>query len=204
MQQIVKLIAVAAALYPTLVASSMSKVYRRSDILARDEEPVMVQTVNITTFDGLAKRDLEEPPVSYSYTLIGCFEEINNYPVRVFNHKVDWDKVSVSSCVRACFNNGPIDGPFGAHYIYASVINGNECWCDSTINVQAQKVENDRCNRYCENGPNEYCGGSREYQTYFLGTWASKPAIIIPNLHRSNCFKSLLRFPVVRAVGWYR
>jgi hypothetical protein len=37
------------------------------------------------------------------------------------------------------------------------------------MNIGAHTVDFDsRCNHVCEDGPDEYCGGSREYQMYFL------------------------------------
>lgn len=165
MYRLLNLLTAAVALYPLHVAASVHKTHRSPAVLPRDE-PVMPTMINVTQ-NGLVTRDL--PPVSYSYYLTGCIDEINNGPVRVLNHQVDWDATGVFTCVQACFNAGPNTGPFGPHYIFAAVVNGNQCWCDNTMNVQAQSVDIGRCNHVCENEPNEYCGGSREYQMYFLG-----------------------------------
>jgi hypothetical protein len=139
------------------------------DVSVRDAEPVALTAINITTVNGLVTRDL--PPIGYEYYLIGCVDEIDDGPVRVLNHQfVDWDKTGVYTCVVGCFSSGINTVPFGPHYIFAGVVNGTECWCDNTMNVLAHTVDFDtRCNHVCEDGPDEYCGGSREYQMYFLG-----------------------------------
>lgn len=141
-------------------------------------EPTPTTPVYITsTPRGLDAR--AEPTEGYGYSLIGCYDELN-YPVRVLNHQVPWDKVSVSSCVNACFNAGPYTGLFGPHYLFAGVINGDQCWCDNVMNVKAVKVDQGRCNHLCENGPNEYCGGSREYQLYYRSDTGLNPVTLNP------------------------
>lgn len=135
-------------------------------------EPIIPTVINITTVKGLVVRDT--PPISYSFSLIDCVDEINNGPVRVLNHQVPWNKDGVYTCVVSCFNSGVNNGSFGPHYIFAAAVNGDQCWCDNTINVQAKTVDIERkCNQVCENRPSEYCGGSREYQMYYLGKYSS-------------------------------
>ncbi|KAG8831375.1 hypothetical protein FRC18_006644 [Serendipita sp. 400] len=69
--------------------------------------PITPEVINITarsTSLSLGRR--AEPEESYSYSLIGCYDEMQ-YPVRVLNHQiVDWDKKDITSCVKACFNSG--------------------------------------------------------------------------------------------------
>ncbi|KAG8824683.1 hypothetical protein FRC17_009038 [Serendipita sp. 399] len=139
--------------------------------------PVTPEVINVTISE-FAKR--AEPPESYSYSLIGCYDEMT-WPVRVLNHQVtEWDKKDITSCVNACFQRGPLTGLFGPHYLFAGVKNGNECWCDSTMNVNARRVDQSRCNHLCENGPEYYCGGSREYQLYFFGDTGLNPVYLNP------------------------
>jgi hypothetical protein len=165
MFQVLNSLAVAVALYPILVASSMHKVRHSPDLAVRD--PTIPTVINVGVSNDLSKRD---NPIPYSYSLLACIDEIDNWPVRVLNHQnTSWDGVSVTSCVNACWNSGPIDGPFGPHWIFAGLVNGTQCWCDNTINVNAQPVDQSRCDHTCINGPNENCGGSREYLMYTLG-----------------------------------
>jgi hypothetical protein len=166
MIQVLNSLAVAVALYPILVASSMHKVRHSPDLAVRD--PMIPTVIDVRASNEMNKRD--DPPIPYSYSLLGCIDEIDNWPVRVLNHQItDWDGVSPSSCIDDCWNSGPIDGSFGPHYIFAGVVNGTQCWCDITINVNAQPVDQSRCDHTCINGPNENCGGSREYLMYTLG-----------------------------------
>ncbi|KAG8824612.1 hypothetical protein FRC19_001398 [Serendipita sp. 401] len=143
--------------------------------------PITPEVINITarsTSLSLGRR--AEPEESYSYSLIGCYDEMQ-YPVRVLNHQiVDWDKKDITSCVKACFNSGPPTGLFGPHHLFAGVVNGDQCWCDSAMNVNAQRVDQNRCNHLCANNPEYYCGGSREYQLYFFGDTGLNPVTLNP------------------------
>jgi WSC domain len=160
MLQVLNSLAVAVALYPILVASSMHKVRHSPDLAVRS--PAIPSVIEV------GKR--QDSSIPYSYSLIGCVDEIDNWPVRVLTQQyVDWDGESPSSCINGCWNTGPIDGPFGPHNIFAGVVNGDQCWCDITINVNAQTVDQDRCDHTCVNGSEYNCGGSREYLMYALG-----------------------------------
>jgi hypothetical protein len=151
-----------------LSTASLASRHRSFQHVSVRDEPVTLTEIDITTVNGLVTRDL--PEISYGYYLIGCIDEINDGPVRVLNHQfVDWDKTSAYTCIVGCFSSGSNTGPFGPHYLFAGVVNGDQCWCDNTMNVMAHTVDlESRCNHLCENGPHEYCGGSREYQMYFL------------------------------------
>ena len=160
MLQVLNSLAVAVAFYPILVASSMHQVRHSPDLAVRS--PAIPSVIEV------GKR--QDSSIPYSYSLLGCIDEIDNWPVRVLTQQyVDWDGESPSSCINGCWNTGPIDGPFGPHYILAGVVNGTQCWCDITINVNAQTVDQDRCDHTCINGPEFNCGGSREYLMFALG-----------------------------------
>lgn len=68
------LLAVAVALYPSLVASSMHKVRHSPDLAIRDDgDAVMPMIINVTLHNNpAAKRDVE-PPFGYYYSWAGLF-----------------------------------------------------------------------------------------------------------------------------------
>lgn len=105
---------------------------------------------------------------------IGCFDELTG-PLTLLNHPVTWDKKSVSSCATACFNAGPIEGPFSTHYLFAAVVNGTQCICDNAISSHAVQIDQGYCNVRCTAGNNEYCGGVSQYQVYFLSDTGLNP-----------------------------
>jgi hypothetical protein len=165
---------------------------------------VTPSVVNVRASNEMNKRD--DPPIPYSYSLLGCFDEIDNWPVRVLTHQfTNWDGVSASSCINGCWDSGPIDGWFGPHYPFAGVVNGTQCWCDVTLNANAHAVDQDRCNHNCINGPNENCGGSREYQMYFLGEiYGVLSFYLLLTIIRSNKSQSILRVPDLSVRNWRR
>jgi len=82
MLQVLNSLAVAVALYPILVASSMHQVRHSPDLAVRS--PAIPSVIEV------GKR--QDSSIPYSYSLIGCVDEIDNWPVRVLTQQyVDWD-----------------------------------------------------------------------------------------------------------------
>ncbi|KAJ7611810.1 WSC domain-containing protein [Roridomyces roridus] len=85
-----------------------------------------------------------------NWSLAGCYTDTSTARTLAATNTVR-SNMTVESCIAFCTTAG---------YTFAGVEFGQECYCDSTIQIPGVKVPLTDCSQPCAGNPSEICGGS--------------------------------------------
>ena len=97
-----------------------------------------------------------------------CFKDNQSRLLHTFNHFFD-DRLTVESCIEFCTRV--------ISYLYTSVRNGRECFCDGYFNAGAHMIPDSGCNMKCVGDQTQTCGGNWTRNFFYSGTFFSAPGM---------------------------
>ncbi|CAK5279136.1 unnamed protein product [Mycena citricolor] len=103
-----------------------------------------------------------------NWSLAGCFTDVSVARTLAASSTAG-PNMTVASCINFCAGEG---------YIFAGVEFGDECYCDSTIQIPGGKAPLTDCTEPCAGDHSEICGASGRLSVYTSG--APSP-VLVPN-----------------------
>lgn len=102
-----------------------------------------------------------------NWSSVGCFTDVSTSRTLAAKSTVDTANMTIENCINFC---SPLD------YHYAGVEFGQECYCDSAIQVPATQTNMSDCSMTCTGSKAETCGGPSRIEVFA----SSNPLPIIP------------------------
>jgi hypothetical protein len=127
--------------------------------------------ITATTFAATSTSSPAQP--SPYFESIGCYTDARSNRTLGFvgDFPGAYGNMTIEPCQWACRN---------AHYMFAGVEFGDECWCDNVIRGIGVRTFDSDCNMPCYGNVSEICGGSDRiniYQLMFATTTNAPPSV---------------------------
>ncbi|KAF9265978.1 WSC-domain-containing protein [Marasmius fiardii PR-910] len=117
--------------------------------------PLLLGTVRAIPKPRALEENLNLPS---GWTAVGCFSDLST--ARTLQAaSTSSDGMTVELCIAAC----------GDSYVFAGVEFGQECYCDSTIQLPGAPVDASECSMPCAGNSSETCGNTNRIQIFTNG-----------------------------------
>ncbi|KAK7035979.1 WSC domain-containing protein [Favolaschia claudopus] len=94
-----------------------------------------------------------------NWSLAGCFTDVSTARTLAATATIN-SNMTVENCIAFCDAGG---------FIFAGVEFGQECYCDSTIQIPGARAQQSDCSEPCAGNPSEFCGASGRLTIFASG-----------------------------------
>ncbi|KAF7353876.1 hypothetical protein MVEN_01073500 [Mycena venus] len=129
-------------------------------------ETIGAHTPSLIFRDKLVPRQSNPTSLPGNWSLAGCFTDVSTARTLAATATVSAN-MTVETCISFCNAGG---------FIFAGVEFGQECYCDSTIQIPGARAPQTDCNEPCAGNPSEFCGASGRLTIFASG--APSPRLV--------------------------